>query len=69
MNPVKIKKGSQVTLPLPAGWAVTSDNPQVVSVSQTGSGVTLTGTNPGDTTLTLRPAVDLAVQLKVTVVA
>jgi hypothetical protein len=63
---ITLKKGSQVTIPMPAGWTVTSQNTNVVAVGQTGGMVTLTaGTSAGDSWISVQVASDLKASILV----
>jgi len=66
---VTVKKGSIITIPLLAGWTVSSAEPQTVLAKMQGTAVVLTGVNPGSAHLTLSPAADVSVTLTVTVTA
>ncbi len=66
---VTIKKGSVVSIPVYAGWAVTSSAPAVATARMLGTSVSITALAVGPTTLTLALAADLTVELVVTVVS
>ena len=66
---VSLKKGSTLSVPLFAGWSVTSDSPQTVLAKMQGASVTLTAVNLGSGHLTLHPTSYVSLTLTVTVTA
>ena len=66
---VTLKKGSVLSIPLLAGWSVSSGAPATASVKMTGVVATVTALTVGSATLSLMIASDLAVTLSLDVVA
>jgi hypothetical protein len=69
MPTITLKRGSQVTIPLPTGWTVTSESPNIMGATKQGNNWVLTaGTSPGSCWLTAMVASDLKASVLVNVV-
>jgi hypothetical protein len=68
MVKLRVKKGSMVQIPIPGGWAVSSDKPQFLTATITGGVVILAALAPGDAWVTIDIAGDLQVRVLVSVV-
>lgn len=66
---LSLKLGTKVEVPIPAGWTVSADKPNIIGVSQNGQRLTLTALGLGSAWLTVAYGGDLKASLLVTVTA